>query len=186
MASSKIKTFLWLSVLGVSFAAFWLFAKQEENAMADFAGDSDNPHDYLIAPSQGRLTAVRVGDILVRRQSGQWRYSATSTEPPVNFTDKTEDEFIADRVQLLRAARIERRIDSTLDDQGNHPKFGVNPGSLVIALSFGGQPNAEITLRIGSSTPDGFAHYFWLEPTGVLVTLPSYQLQNLVRLAAGQ
>ena len=81
MASSKMKTILWLSVLGVSLSAFWLFAKQEENAMADRAGDSDNPHDHLITPSQGRLTAVRVGDILVRRQSGQWRYSATSTEP---------------------------------------------------------------------------------------------------------
>lgn len=186
MASSKIKTFLWLSALGASLAAFWLFAKQEENAMADFAGDPDNPHNYLIAPSQGRLTAVRVGDILVRRQSGQWGYSATSTKPLVNFADKAEDEFIADHVQLLSAARIERRIDATFDDQGNHPEFGVSPASLVIALSFDGQPNAEVTLRFGSSTPDGFAHYVWLEPTGVLITLPSYQLQNLVRLAAGQ
>jgi hypothetical protein len=148
---------------------------------------SRHKHDLIPALFEGgsaRLSAIELqlshGKVRVERGADGWAYVEGCDG--FDLVGSTAARFIAARVQILAAARVERSFAA---DNLDLESFGLAPSAMQVTLYFSADETPALTLSVGARTADGFGQYLLSHPGERIITLPAYQIDNLVRLAQG-
>jgi hypothetical protein len=116
-----------------------------------------------------------------RDRAGVWSYHGVHTGAE-GVHAHAADPVMARRLEFAFAAfgrtRIERRVrlDSGAD------RFGVTAPALVVLVYRAGEPRPAAQFAIGDLAPDTFSRYVLRAGSGEVVTIPNYQVENLLAL----
>lgn len=117
-----------------------------------------------------------------RDEAGAWFYHAHGVNTGVQVPHgHVANDVRADQIEYafgaLGRARIERELDSK-----NHEQYGVNrPDTLLLVYGdYGASPVAQYS--IGDVAPDTHSRYVLIVNKSLVVTIATYQIDNLINL----
>lgn len=138
----------------------------------------------LIEGGVARLSAIELkltgANVRIEPRANGWAY--VEGGDGFDLAGSAAAAFIAARVQMLAAARVERSFAA---DNLELASFGMTPSAMQVALYFTNNAAPALTLIVGARTADGFGQYLLTRPGGRIITLPAYQIDNLARLLQG-
>jgi len=138
---------------------------------------------HLLPLPVAELGAVEIADRgrlhrFERDVAGAWFYHGVHAATEAEHTHGT-DPVLAERIERALAAfgrtRIERRF--TLDRDA--AAYGLTPPEVVILLYRPSQLQPLAQYAVGAVAPDTASRYVMLVGSPVVVTIPSYQVENL-------
>jgi len=154
------------------------------------AGETDAR--MLVSVPVDHLGAIEVAESgrlhrFERDASGTWFYHGIHTEATAAHTH-TADPVLAERIERTMAAfgrtRIER--DFALGREG--AVYGVTTPEILVLVYRPNQSQPLAQYAVGNVAPDTVSQYVMLVGSPVVVTIPKYQIDNLLALiqAAGE
>ncbi len=150
------------------------------------AGDGDGV--TLLSVPINQLGAVEIADRgrlhrFERDAAGAWLYHGEHSGATADHTHTT-DPVLAERIErafaALGRARIERRFP--LDRGG--AAYGLAVPELLILIYRPNQPQPLAQFAVGHVAPDTVSRYVMLVGSPEVVTIPKYQIDNLLALVA--
>jgi hypothetical protein len=185
--SGRARTLVWLAVLAASVAASiaWIVLPRRDDA-------EDEPREaQLEALYPVPLDALSAIEIVARGRlhrferdaAGKWLYHTHAHGPSngahAHVADASAADRIAQALEMSARTRIERRLPF---DASRRATYGLAYPPLILVLYAGGQPRPALTMETGDVAPDTVSRYAYLVERGVLVTIPDYQVGNLLDL----
>lgn len=154
------------------------------------AGETDAR--MLVSVPVDHLGAIEVAESgrlhrFERDASGTWFYHGIHTEATAAHTH-TADPVLAERIERTMAAfgrtRIER--DFALGREG--AVYGVTTPEILVLVYRPNQSQPLAQYAVGNVAPDTVSQYVMLVGSPVVVTIPKYQIDNVLALirAAGE
>jgi hypothetical protein len=140
----------------------------------------------LLSVPVDRLGAIEVAERgrlhrFERDAAGTWFYHGIHTGATADHTH-TADPVLADRIERTMAAfgrtRIER--DFALGREG--AVYGVTTPEILVLVYRPNQPQPLAQYAIGNIAPDTLSQYVMVVGSPVVVTIPKYQIDNLLGL----
>jgi len=175
-----------IAVWGVCFAllAAILLVERNERAASE-APSGPDARAFLPVPlaDLGALEIGRAGAMhrFERAVDGAWYYHGPhdSAEPAHEHrADPAQAERIAFALAGLGRARIERKLALEADGA----QYGLSAPSMVIVVYRVNEPRPFAQYVVGDLAPDSLSRYVRQNGASEVVTLPDYQIQNLVQL----
>lgn len=179
---------LLLAVLGGAIVVL----EYRDRAAAPERAHGGDPHRLLAAPLD-ELGAIEIADRgrlhrFERDAAGTWFYHGVHAAGGAEHThdpDPVLAERIARAFAALGRARIERQFPLDRDPGA----YGISPPALVVLAYRPGQAQPLAQYAVGHVAPDTASQYVMVVGRPVVVTIPKYQIDNLlalVRVAAGE
>jgi hypothetical protein len=133
-----------------------------------------------------QIGAIEIGHtgvlhLFERDSSGTWLYHGVHAEDEQeheHIVDPEAAERIAYSFGGLDRALIERRLP--LDPQND--VYGVSRPEMVILVYALGHPNPVAQYTVGDVAPDAISRYVLIAGQTDVITIPEYQIENLVEL----
>jgi hypothetical protein len=160
----------------------------ERVSRAGDRGTGIDPRALLVEPVE-RLGAVEVlasGRLhrFERQPSGAWLYHGTHTGAESagheHAVDPAQSQRIASVMEALGRARIERELPRA----AGGPDYGVSAPQVVILLYRPREPQPLAQYAVGDVAPDTASRYVERVGSGRVVTIPTYQIDNVLALVA--
>lgn len=185
--SGRAGTLLWLAVLaaGVAASIVWVALPRQHAA-------EDEPHEArLEALYPVPLEALSAVEIVAhghlhrfeRDAGGQWLYHAhahgAGNDAHAHVADPAAAGRIAEAFEMSARTRIERRLPF---DAAKRAIYGLAYPPLILILYAADRARPVLTVETGDVAPDTVSRYAYLVERGTLVTIPDYQVGNLLKL----
>lgn len=150
-----------------------------------------DPHRLLAAPVD-ELGAIEIADRghlhrFERDTAEVWFYHGVHTEATVAHTH-TSDPVLAERIAHAFAAFGRARIERQFPLGREADLYGVARPDIVVLAYRRGQSQPLSQYAVGHVAPDTVSQYVMVVGSPVVVTIPKYQIDNLldlVRVAGG-
>ena len=116
-----------------------------------------------------------------RDAGGAWFYHgahAASEAAHAHQPDTAAAQRIAAAFDAIGRARIERRMPYDRDSR----QYGVTSPQMLLVIYQGKDQRPLAQYAIGDVAPDGFSRYVHRVGTAEIVTIPNYQVENLLTL----
>jgi hypothetical protein len=175
-------------------AAVWLafFALVVVIALVEYdEAPQDAPDEKLLLPAPvselGAVELAHAGALhrFERDASGAWFYHgrhAASEPAHAHQPDPAAAQRLADAFAALGRTRIERRLPY----DRSSGQYGLAVPQTVLLLYGKGEPRPLVQYEIGDVAPDTFSRYVHRTGSAEVVTIPNYQVENLLALIADQ
>jgi hypothetical protein len=155
-------------------------------------GDTDELAARLLVPLPlDELGAVEIADAgrlhrFERDASGTWFYHGAHGAAGAAHTHAA-DPATADRIRKAFAALCRTRIERRFALEGNGTTYGVTAPDVLILVYRSGQAQPVVQFAVGHVAPDTVSRYVMAVGSPTVVTIPNYQIDNLLALiqAAG-
>jgi hypothetical protein len=155
-------------------------------------GGATDPRMLLAAPVS-ELGAIEIADRgrlhrFERDAAGAWFYHGVHAEGTAAHTH-SPDPALAERIAAAFAALGRARIERQFPLDRDAAVYGVANPEVVILIHRPGQAQPLAQYAVGHVAPDTASHYVLMVGRPVVVTIPKYQIDNLlalVRDAAGE
>ena len=150
----------------------------------------DAPEEKLLLPvpvsELGAVELAHAGALhrFERDAGGAWFYHGrhAAAEPAhAHQPDPAAAQRLADAFAALGRARIERRLPY----ERNSGQYGLAVPQSVLLLYRKGEPRPFVQYEIGDVAPDTFSRYAHRTGSAEVVTIPNYQVENLLGLIRG-
>ena len=119
-----------------------------------------------------------------RHASGAWlyhgRHSGAESAGHEHAVDLAQSQRIGAVLEALGRARIERELPRT----AGGPDYGVTAPQVVILLYRPREPQPLAQYAVGDVAPDTASRYVERVGSGRVVTIPTYQIDNVLALVA--
>ena len=147
----------------------------------------------LLAAPVDELGAIEIADRgrlhrFERDATGAWLYHGIHTAATSEHTH-TPDPALAERIAHAFAAFGRARIERQFPLDGEAGVYGVTTPDVVVLTYRRGQSQPLTQYAVGHIAPDTVSQYVMVVGRPVVVTVPKYQIDNLldlVRLAGGE
>lgn len=175
---------VWLVFLALVAAIAAIEYGERAGPGAQGAGDADA--GLLLPVPVDQINAIELGHAgtlhrFERDSAGAWFYHGAHTGSQASHQHRA-DPAVAARIAKSFAAfgrtRVERRFP--LDAQS--PRYGVTAPATVILLYRPDAPQPFAQYAIGDIAPDTFSRYVLRIGSAEVVTIPDYQVDNLLAL----
>ena len=136
------------------------------------------PVDQLGALELGHAGAVHRFE---RDARGEWFYHGAHTGSEANHahqTDAAAAQRIAAAFDALGRARVERRMPYDRDSR----QYGIAAPQTILLTYKTGEARPFAQYAIGDVAPDTFSRYVHKLGSAEVVTIPNYQVENLLRM----
>ncbi len=161
------------------------YADRAESGGAGEALDGTDA-GLLLPVSVDRISAIELGHAgklhrFERDRTGAWFYHGIHTEPESeqeHRADPAMAQRIANAFAALGRTRIERRFP--LDPQSR--QYGVTAPGTLLLLYRANDPQPLAQYAIGDIAPDTFSRYVLRIGDAEVLTIPNYQVDNLLTL----
>lgn len=178
-----LRTALWALLLVLGAAATVHLAgglTEDHNEAAEVAEP-----ELLLPLTADAIQAVELvvrGELrrVERDPAGEWlhhRHRHADAGAHRHAAEPAESARIRQHLEMLARTRIERSIAAGPPSD----RFGVAMPALI-ALVYGSGAAPALRLQIGDLTPDGFSRYVFVPERNAIVTIPDYQVANLLKL----
>jgi hypothetical protein len=173
---------VWLALFGLVALIVLIDYENTERPTAD---------DNLLLPVPvGELAAVELGHAgalhrFERDASGEWFYHgahAASEPGHAHQSDPVASQRIAAAFAALGRARIERRLPY---DRGSR-QYGLAAPQMILLVYKSADAGPLAQYAIGDVAPDTFSRYVQRNGSTEVVTIPNYQVENLLALLKDQ
>jgi hypothetical protein len=180
---------VWLLLAGLAGA---IAVMEYRDLVAARAGRTEpvDPRLLLPVPAE-QLGALEIADAgrlhrFERGPEGAWFYHGAHTGAEGDHTH-TVDPAAAQRIGQAVAAFGRTRIERTMTGGGGGATYGVTPPRVVILAYRPGERQPVAQYAVGDVAPDTVSRYVEIVGGAGVVTIPDYQIQNLLALipAAG-
>jgi hypothetical protein len=180
-------TAIWLVLAGLALIIGLLKYSDRIESQTDASNQAGVDERSLLPVSIEQLNAIEIvnGGALhrfERDEAGAWFYHAHGVNagvqaPHGHVANTVRADQIAYAFGALGRARIERELDSK-----DHGQYGVTrPETLLLAYGdYGAEPVAQYA--IGDVAPDTQSHYVLIVDRSQVVTIATYQIENLMNL----
>jgi hypothetical protein len=146
--------------------------------------------NLLLPVPVGELDALELGHAgtlhrFERDASGEWFYHGAhdaSEAAHAHHSDPVAAQRIAAAFAALGRARIERRLPY---DRGSR-QYGIAPPQMILLVYKSGHEEPLAQYAIGDVAPDTFSRYVQRDGSAEVVTIPNYQVENLLALLKDQ
>lgn len=157
------------------------------------SGSAPTDARALLRAAVDELGAVEIADRgrlhrFERDAGGAWFYHGVHTEATAAHTH-TPDPALAERIAGAFAAFGRARIERQFPLDRNADAYGVATPEVVVLAYRRGQSQPMTQYAVGHVAPDTASRYVMVVGSQVVVTIPSYQIDNLlnlVRVAGGE
>jgi Domain of unknown function (DUF4340) len=147
----------------------------------------------LLRAAVDELGAVEIADRgrlhrFERDATGAWFYHGIHTEATAAHTH-TPDPALAERIASTFAAFGRARIERQFPLDRNADVYGVATPEIVVLAYRRGQSQPLTQYAVGHVAPDTVSRYVMVVGNPMVVTIPKYQIDNLldlVRVAGGE
>lgn len=147
----------------------------------------------LLRAAVDELGAVEIADRgrlhrFERDATGAWFYHGIHTEATASHTH-TPDPALAERIARTFAAFGRARIERQFPLDRNADVYGVATPEIVVLAYRRGQSQPLTQYAVGHVAPDTVSRYVMVVGSPAVVTIPKYQIDNLldlVRVAGGE
>jgi len=151
---------------------------------ASTASEGD-PRRLLPVPVE-RLGAVEVADAgrlhrFERDATGAWLYHGIHTGGE-GAHSHTSDPAVAARIERTMAAFGRTRVEREFPLDANGADYGVTAPHVVVLVYGPGQSQPLAQYAVGQIAPDTVSRYVLMVGRRVVVTIPDYQVDNLLAL----
>jgi hypothetical protein len=156
-------------------------------------GSAQPDASALLRAAVDELGAVEIADRgrlhrFERDDSGAWFYHGIHTEATAAHTH-TPDPALAERIARTFAAFGRARIERQFPLDRNADVYGVATPEIVVLAYRRGQSQPLTQYAVGHVAPDTVSRYVMVVGSPAVVTIPKYQIDNLldlVRVAGGE
>lgn len=171
------------AVLLVLLATILLIERNERVASETPPGPDARAFLPVSLADLGALEIGRAGAMhrFERTRDGAWYYHGAhgvSEAAHEHRADSAQAERIATALGALERARIERRLPLESADG----KYGLSSPSMVLVVYRVNEPRPFAQYAVGDLAPDALSRYVLKTGAGEVVTIPDYQIQNLIQL----
>ena len=133
-----------------------------------------------------QLGAVEIADAgrlhrFARDASGVWIYHGVHTGTEAAHTHAA-DPATAERIEKAFAAFGRTRMERDFPLGKGGPDYGLNTPDVVIVLYRGGDTQPLVQYAVGQVAPDTVSRYVMVVGRPTVVTIPNYQIDNLLAL----
>jgi hypothetical protein len=157
------------------------------------SGSAQTDASALLRAAVDDLGAVEIADRgrlhrFERDDSGAWFYHGIHTEATAAHTH-TPDPALAERIARTFAAFGRARIERQFPLDRNADVYGVATPEIVVLAYRRGQSQPLTQYAVGHVAPDTVSRYVMVVGSPAVVTIPKYQIDNLldlVRVAGGE
>jgi GAF domain-containing protein len=157
------------------------------------SGSAQPDASALLRAAVDELGAVEIADRgrlhrFERDDSGAWFYHGIHTEATAAHTH-TPDPALAERIARTFAAFGRARIERQFPLDRNADVYGVATPEIVVLAYRRGQSQPLTQYAVGHVAPDTVSRYVMVVGSPAVVTIPKYQIDNLldlVRVAGGE
>jgi hypothetical protein len=148
-------------------------------------GGEADPHRLLAAPISA-LGVIEIADRgrlhrFERDAAGAWFYHGVHAEGAADHTHPS-DPALAERIAAAFAALDRARIERQFPLDRDAAVYGVANPEVVILIHRPGQAQPLAQYAVGHVAPDTASHYVQMVGRPVVVTIPKYQIDNLLAL----
>jgi hypothetical protein len=148
-------------------------------------GREADPRLLLAAPV-AELGAIEIADRgrlhrFERDAGGAWFYHGVHAEGAADHTH-APDPALAERIAAAFAALGRARIERQFPLDRDAAVYGVANPEVVILIHRAGQAQPLAQYAVGHVAPDTASHYVLMVGRPVVVTIPKYQIDNLLAL----
>jgi hypothetical protein len=118
-----------------------------------------------------------------RDPAGLWFYHVhgPGTGPEATHTHQI-DPALAERIQAALATFGRAQIERQLSVDGQATEYGVTTPELIILVYRPNEPRPLAQYSVGDVAPDRLSRYVQVVGSGAVVTIPNYQVDNLLAL----
>jgi hypothetical protein len=172
------------AALGILLTAIAVLEYRNRRVSSGDTGDVDAR--ALLPVPVAQLGAVEIADRgrlhrFERGPTGAWLYHGVHTSTTAAHAH-TPDPALSERIERALAvfgrARTERQFELT----GDATAYGLTAPEVVILVYRANQPQPLAQYAIGTITPDTVSRYVAVVGRRRVVTIPSYQIDNLLGL----
>lgn len=183
-----VVVWLLLAVLAVVIVAIEYMDRRRETS-----GSAQTDARVLLSAAVDELGAVEIADRgrlhrFERDATGAWFYHGIHTEATAAHTH-TPDPALAERIARTFAAFGRARIERQFPLDREAGVYGVATPEVVVLAYRRGQSQPLTQYAVGHVAPDTVSRYVMVVGSPVVVTIPKYQIDNLldlVRVAGGE
>jgi hypothetical protein len=151
----------------------------------------DDPRGLLAAPLD-QLGAIEIADRgrlhrFERTASGAWFYHGTHVAGAADHTHAADPEM-AERIARAFAALARARVEREFPLERDGSTYGVTMPDVLILVYRRGESQPLAQYAVGHVAPDATSRYVLRVGRPVVVTIPGYQIDNLLAMvqAAGE
>ncbi len=171
-----------LAVMVTVVAGLQLRDRAQERAEAEIPS---GPQMVMPAPLEeiGAIEIAVAGNLhrFSRDETGAWFYHGVHAGPQSaheHVPNPEMSEKIAKAFGALSRARIERRLE--MPENGD--PFNVTRPDMIILVYLTGQLEPRMRYSVGDLAPDDLSRYIHVAGTRDVITIPDYQIRNLLDL----
>ena len=178
----RLLTLVWL-LLAVLVAAIVAIEYADRRGAGDPRGP--DPRMLLAAPVE-ELGAIEIADRgrlhrFERDGAGAWFYHGVHAEGAAEHTH-APDPALSGRIEAAFAALGRARVERQFPLDRDAAAYGVASPEVVILIHRRGESRPLAQYAVGHIAPDTASHYVMVVGRPVVVTIPKYQIDNLLDL----
>lgn len=185
MSAGRIRrsVVVWM-VLAVLIGAIGVIEYRDRRASSGDAGQPD-ARSLLPVPVD-QLGAIEIADRgrlhrFERDATGTWFYHGVHTAASVAHTH-TADAGLSERIERAFAAFGRARTERQFDLDGDGAVYGLTAPEIVILVYRSNQSQPLAQYAIGNIAPDTLSRYLVVVGRRSVMTIPNYQIDNLLGL----
>jgi hypothetical protein len=172
------------ATLGILLAAIGVLEYRERRLSS---GDAEEVDARSLLPVPvAQMGAVEVADRgrlhrFERAPTGAWLYHGVHTSSMAAHTH-TADPALSERIERAFAAFGRTRTERQFELDGNATAYGLTAPEVVILVYRANQSQPLAQYAVGTIAPDTVSRYVAIAGHRGVVTIPSYQIDNLLGL----
>jgi hypothetical protein len=175
---------VWL-LLAVLVAAIGVIEYTDYRRATSRSTGEPDPSKLLAAPVD-QLGAIEIADRgrlhrFERDEAGAWFYHGVHTGATVAHTHTT-DPVLAERIERALAAFARTRIERRFTPARESAAYGVTAPEVVVLVYRAHQSQPLAQYAVGDIAADTVSRYVMVVGSPVVVTIPKYQIDNLLAL----
>jgi uncharacterized protein DUF4340 len=171
------------ATLGILLAAIGVLEYRDRRPPPDAEGVDARS---LLPVPVAQLGAVEIADRgrlhrFERAPTGAWLYHGVHT-PSMPAHTHTADPALSERIERAFAAFGRARTERQFEPGGNATAYGLTAPEVVILVYRANQSQPLAQYAVGTIAPDTVSRYVAIVGRRDVVTIPSYQIDNLLGL----
>jgi hypothetical protein len=172
------------ATLGIMLATIGVLEYRDRHPRSDDAEEVDARS--LLPVPVAQLGAVEIADRgrlhrFERAPTGAWLYHGVHTAAMAAHTH-TADPALSERIERAFAAFGRARTERQFELGGNATAYGLTAPEVVILVYRANQAQPLAQYAVGSIAPDTLSRYVAIVGRRDVVTIPGYQIDNLLGL----